>query len=273
MAYQPKHVKQKKTGGIFSLWNLAILLFGGMMVLAVAMLLSNTLESRQDQDAFRELAAMVEAQTEPASVQPVTDSRPQPAPEGEKPAEETQPEVSPYQILHEQNPDFVAWLTVPGTVIDYPVMHTPGDIEHYIYRAFDGSDSPSGTPFVGDYGSLDSQRCIIYGHNMGDGTMFRDLLKYMDPDFWRENPTFTVHTLTGTREYEIFAAVQTRILYPEEQGQRFYHLEDGVEQWLLKRSLYDTGIQPTEEDTILLLSTCSYHTEDGRFVVAGRLVK
>ncbi len=265
MAYSPKYQKKKNPGtwmfdlsaGVF----LCLLLIGG------GMFLRNRLESKADQDAFQELAALVEAQTLPP--QALTEA----SAATEENTQPTQSPTTPYHILYEQNPDFAGWLTVPGTKIDYPVMHTPEDIEYYIYRSFDGSQSPSGTPFVGDYGSLEENRCVIYGHNMGDGTMFHDLENYASESFWKDNSTFTITTLTQVRRYEIFAAVRTRLLYPEETGLRYYRLEDGIEAWLTEKSLYNTGITAQAGEEIVILSTCAYHTENGRFLIAGRRVR
>ncbi len=266
MAYHPHYGKKRNNAEW--IFNLTALVFLCVLLVGAGMFLRDRLQSKQDQDAFQELAALVEAQTAPTKVPDHADV-PTATEESVQPAEDP---TTPYQILYEQNQDFVAWITVPGTKIDYPVMHTPEDIEYYIYRAFDGSDSPSGTPFVGDYGSLDENRCVIYGHNMKDGTMFRDLELYGEKDFWQENPTFTISTLTEVREYDIFAAVRTRLLYPEESGLRYYRLEDGIEEWLTEKSLYDTGITAQEGDNIVILSTCTYHTDNGRFIIAGRLV-
>ncbi len=259
MAYTPRYTKKKpKFSWIFDLATAVslclILVFGGLF-------LRDRHQSKTDQDAFQDLIAMVEAQTQPSTSPP---QDPQAATPAAAP-------TSPYQVLSKENPDFSAWLTVPGTMIDYPVMHTPQDIEYYIYRSFDRSDSPSGTPFIGEYGDLDSSKCIIYGHNMKDGTMFHDLLKYEKKSFWQEHPTFTIHTLEGERTYAIFSAVRTRVLETGESGLRFYRLPEGLKDWLLYSALYDTGITPEDGDSIVILSTCSYHTDEGRFLVAGRL--
>lgn len=264
MAYKPKYRKKLKL--LPKLLTASTVLFTCLLLVALGMVVKDVLRSQQDQQAFQELAQLVQVeQTRP-------ENQGQAPEDPGNPTAATEP-PSPYQVLHEKNPDFAAWLTVPGTAIDYPVVHTPQDADRYIYKAFDGSESPSGTPFVGDYGDLDSQKCIIYGHNMKDGTMFHDLLKYEKKSFWQENPTFTINTLEGERNYEIFSAVRTRVLETGESGLRFYRLPEGVVAWLVEKSLYSTDIVPTEEDTIVILSTCSYHTDEGRFIIAGRLVE
>ncbi len=258
MSYKPKYRKKRRL--LPKLLTASTVIFTCLLVVGFGMVLADLIRSQQDQQAFKELAQLVEVQQ----------TQPQAAPEvGEGEPTEPQQQVSPYQVLYQRNPDFAAWLTVPGTAIDYPVVHTPQDVEKYIYKAFDGSDSPSGTPFVGDYGDLGGDKCIIYGHNMKDGTMFHDLLKYEKKAFWEENPTFTIHTLEGERTYQIFSAVRTRVLATGESGLRFYRLPEGVEDWLVEKSIYDTGIKPQEESEIVILSTCSYHTDEGRFIIAG----
>ena len=179
------------------------------------------------------------------------------------------------------NNDFIGWLSIPNTKIDYPVMFTPDEPEYYLRRSFDKRDSQSGTPFIGKGGNIDSDCFIIYGHNMKNDTMFGTLDNYADEDFWRENKTFSFNTLYEYREYEVFAAVKTKILYTDEDGLRYYNYEGELSEadykkmveWLSANSVYDTYISPAYGEQILILSTCSYHTTNGRFVVAARRIK
>ena len=88
-----------------------------------------------------------------------------------------------YGLLKEKNPDFAGWLRIPDTKIDYPVMHTPDDMQYYIRRDFYGESSVSGTPFIGDFCSTDSGSMIIYAHNMKNGTLFGELDEYESEDY------------------------------------------------------------------------------------------
>ncbi len=183
-----------------------------------------------------------------------------------------------YAALYAINNDFVGWLLLRNTKIDYPVMYTPDDPEYYLYRAFDGSDSKSGVPFVGKGSSIDSDFFIIYGHNMKNGTMFSTLDHYAEQAFWEENPSFSFTTITEAREYEVFAALKTRVLYQDETGYRYYFCAgaltgdtfDELISWLQENALYDTGITPIYGEQIVVLSTCGYHTDNGRFIIAAR---
>lgn len=244
-------------------------LCSAVFLLSVAMLLKNIVQGEQEQASFEALKAGI-SNTEPG-IPEETDSR-------ATPAEERQPSYTAYYSLYEQNNDFAAWLTIPGTKVDYPVMYTPQEPEYYLRRAFDGTGTISGTPFIGDGGTPDSDMFIIYGHKMKNGTMFGTLNSYEEADFWEDNRTFTLTTITEERKYEVFAAIKTRVLYRDESGYRpFSKAGDLTKEeyaelttWLKDNALYDTGITPIYGDQILLLVTCSYHTDNGRFLVAAR---
>lgn len=187
-------------------------------------------------------------------------------------------EGTKYAFLKEENPDFAAWLTLEDTEIDYPVMYTPEEPEYYLYRAFDGTEAASGTLFIGENGSLDSDLFIIYGHNMKNGTMFGSLDLYQDKAYYKDHSRIILTTPEEEKEYEIFAALETRVLRKDEEGFRYYRQageldKKGFErllQWLKDERIYDTGVTPTYGEQILILSTCSDREEDGRFLVVGK---
>lgn len=239
------------------------------------------IQGQREEAAFQDLAALVNEQPKNSGVLPSAVI----AAPGMQPIETTQQEeageeYTAYLTLYEQNQDFVGWLTMPNTKIDYPVMCTPENPEYYLRRAFDGSSATSGTPFVGKDATIDSDCFIVYGHNMKNDTMFGTLDKYADKTFMEENPKFTFTTIAEQREYEVFAAVRTRLLNKDESGYRFYNHAGTLTEteymelvgWLQNNSLYDTGIAPQYGEQIILLSTCSYHTANGRFLVAARRV-
>lgn len=189
--------------------------------------------------------------------------------------------LSQYAELHEKNKDFIGWLSIRNTKINYPVMYTPEEPEYYLRRAFDGTSSQSGVPFVGANCTVDSDCFIIYGHNMKNDTMFGTLDKYKNPSFWSENSLFEFDTLDEKRSYKVFAVAKCRILNLEEKGFRYYKSvgdltkEEFTEQisWLKENALYDADITPVYGDQIIILSTCSNQTSTGRFIVAALLVE
>ena len=109
--------------------------------------------------------------------------------------------------------------------------------------------------------------------------MFRDLLKYKDEEFYNEHPIIRFTTENGDSEYEIMSAFKSRVYYKEEENVfRYYNFvnpktEEEYNEFVenaQKASLYDTNVEAKYGDELITLITCSYHTEDGRFVVIGR---
>lgn len=180
--------------------------------------------------------------------------------------------------LHGMNEDCAAWLQIPDSPMDYPVMHTPEDQQYYIRRDFYGRNSVSGTPFMGDRCDVDSDSIIVYGHNMKNGTMFGSLDLYDDKAYWEEHPVIHFATLEEDREYEVVAAFRTRIYLDDEPGFRYYQYVGDLDEALFDEfmaqvnrvKIYDTGVDVAYGDKLLILSTCSYHTDEGRYVVVGR---
>jgi sortase B len=247
-----------------------------LFIFSTAMTIMQVQQAKREQEAFSNLAAIVLGADQDSTVSKSDNT------DVEQESPETQaPTAHPlYQNLYEMNNDFIGWLTISNTNIDYPVMFTPDEPEYYLRRAFDKTSSLSGTPFIGENGNIDSDCLIIYGHNMKNDTMFGTLDNYADKDFLTENRTFSFHTLLDDREYEVFAAVKTNILHSDETGFRYYNYSGDLSQrayeelvdWLVANTVYDTGISPVYGEQILILSTCSYHTDNGRFIVAARRI-
>ena len=130
--------------------------------------------------------------------------------------------------------------------------------------------------------NIPSSNLLLYGHNNKNGTMFQDLLKYKEESFYKEHPTIRFTTIDEDCQYEIISAFLSRVYYQDEQNVfRYYYFinannEVEYNQYIeesKKASLYDTGKSATYGEQLLTLSTCSYHTEDGRFAVVAKKIK
>lgn len=185
-----------------------------------------------------------------------------------------------YADLKSENTDLIGWLKIDGTPMDYPVMYNATDPEYYLHRNFQKEYSAQGSLFVDINTNLDnSKNLLIYGHHMADGSMFHDLEKYADKNYYKEHKVIQFdrvmsHTVISG-EYEVVAA-----FYAETDNDPCYldfaDIED-VEtfkkylQLAKDRAEYDTGITPEWGDELITLSTCSYHVERprGRFAVVA----
>ena len=206
----------------------------------------------------------------------------------EKPAEQTDApivldkrEMLPEMAeLYAENPDIIGWVKIEGTNVDYPVMYTPDDEEKYLYRGFDGKYNAEGLPFLDKDCSMspESTNLIIYGHNMLGGTMFQNLMKYEDEEYWKEHPVIEVKTLYETRTYEIIGAFRDRVYYTYEDCFKFYQFIDPQTEeefdeaisYFIENTPYDMGVEAEFGDNFITLVTCAYHHQFGRYVVVAR---
>lgn len=269
MTQTPYQEKRNRHQREKTIWHILVQLFIVLFCVSAFMLIQQLWQGKQEQNAFTDLSYLVSQQAE-SKIE-----------EEKAPIEGSENAMLPqYATLYEMNSDFAGWLKIGNAEIDLPVMLTLDEPEYYLHRAFDKTSSQSGTPFIGVNGTTHSDCLIIYGHKMKNNTMFGTLDYYADRDFWMKNKTFIFDTLYEKREYEIFAALETHIPYANKTGFRYYNSSGELTEaqykeltdWLIEQSNYDTGIVPAYGEQILILSTCSYHAENGRFVVAARRV-
>lgn len=194
-------------------------------------------------------------------------------------AETNTPRVLPqYRELFAENPELYGWIKIDDTSVNYPVMRTPDDPEKYLRKSFDGRLSVAGTPFMDARCTMDSANIILYGHNMKNGTMFREILNYSDPAFWKNHPMIRFNSLYTENAYEVISVFYDRVYDRSDTNFKFYQFVDAANEaefndaikHFKEKSLYDTGVTATYGEQLLTLSTCSYHTENGRFVVVAK---
>ena len=173
-----------------------------------------------------------------------------------------------------QNPDFVAWLRIPGTNVDYPVVQTD-DPDDYLNHTFSGKSSVVGTLFSladADY-EAPGRNIAIYGHHLRSSgeKMFTSLMRYKNPDFYEDNKTIVLDSLYRRSEYTIFAVVNMKV--GDWEPSRTMFSGDAAFMAFVNRakseSLYDTGVEVGADDHILTLITCdrSYAGKEGRLVI------
>lgn len=181
--------------------------------------------------------------------------------------------------LHDMNPDFAGWISIPDTNINYPVMCTPNDVEYYLHRDFYGEKAAGGVPFLGGGCTSFSSSIIAHGHHMRNGTMFADLMKYMKKDYWETHPTVYYSTLEQNGAYEVMAAFNYDATVSDDpKAVNIYRYAGDLTEeefnefmnYVMSHKIYDTGITAEYGDRLLMLSTCAYHTENGRFLVVAR---
>lgn len=231
-------------------------------------------EAREAADSFRDLQAMIVLPTESnPSAQSV-----EPAETVDSGITETNDPFEKYQALYEQNEDFVGWIAIDGTEINYPVMQSVDRPDFYLKHGFDRQYSRHGVPYLSESCTLgQSSNLVIYGHNMKDGSMFHDLLRYTERDFWQAHRVIELDTVEGVYRYEVVLAFRFDTNNDTFQYWKYTDMDEADFAEYVKqcqqRQLYDTGISASYGDELLTLSTCEYTYKNGRFVVVAKRIK
>lgn len=270
--------------------DILLIIAGICFLLLCLLLLRNRIQDRHSQKTVDELREQASAITEtvsspaPASADPSPTATPTSAPEpSPTPVPTPEAVTNPYRDAFLANEDMTAWLQIPGTDIDYPVMWTPEDEEYYLYRDFDGSDNNNGSLILDTDSSIDplTTNLIIHGHNMKSGAMFGRLTDYEQDAFCREHKDIILYTEECRRNYEVIAVFRSQVFRKSDDVFKFYMFfqADTQEEFddfydnIKEMSLYDTGVTAEFGDHFITLSTCVYHVEQGRFVVVAKEVE
>ena len=265
------------------LYNLLLWFFAAVFAVSAVMLGWYFIDGAIQRNRYKALAELKQDQTprptageeylppetEPATVT-VTDKR----------TGEFRQVLPEFAALFEQNPDIVGWLTIPGTVIDYPVMQTPDRPDYYLRRNFDGKKNTAGCLYAEEACDIftPSDNITIYGHRMKNGSMFARLDNFMDADYCAENPYIFFDTLEALHTYQVMAVILTNVSLGNDFP--YYQFVNAADQaqydafvaQCKARSLFDTGVNATYGDKLICLSTCEYSQTNGRLVIVAKRV-
>lgn len=175
--------------------------------------------------------------------------------------------------LLEKNADFIAWLNIPNTPIDYPVVMSSNS-DYYLHHCFDGTKSKLGCLFSlpsSDY-ATPSRNIAIYGHHLSNShAMFSSLLDYKDKRYWEQHPIIVLDTIYGKRTYQIFAVLNMHI-YSWDPSTAHFVSDTAFRhfvQYAQTKAMYETHVDVQEDAHLLTLITCdrSYGGVSGRLIV------
>ncbi len=200
------------------------------------------------------------------------------------------------EVLYKQNPDVVGYLSIPNTLIAYPVLQRKNEAdgnEYYLNKDFYGNPSKSGAIFM-DYRNYfdyvvdfkriypNSQNLIIYGHNMHDYSMFGSLKYYInDVSYYDAHPIVELSSNYRDYKYKIFGMIivdiddetETRFDYWNKLNfsgeEDFYDYVNEIK----RRTVRLTDVDVKYGDQLLTLSTCNSTFSEGRLVIFARLLR
>ncbi len=177
------------------------------------------------------------------------------------------------------NSDIYAWIYVPDTKIDYPVLQHPTDNTYYLNYNIDGSKGYPGCIYTENYNAKDFSdfNTVLYGHNMKNGSMFANLHKFEDAEFFEEHPYVYIYTEDRLLVYQIFASYEfsnTHLMLGYDMKS-----EAGISNYLEEvEDVRDMGRNIREElfpdsgKRIITLSTCIKSKPQSRYLVQGVLL-
>jgi sortase B len=188
-----------------------------------------------------------------------------------------------FAALQAKNSDIYAWITIPGTTIDNPVLQNADYTDYYLDYTVEKVKGLPGAIYTRNDTPQDfSASCtVMYGHNMEDDkTMFSSLHRFANAEFFMDeaNRTVQIYTPTSALEYRVFAAVRFRdVLLPAAFN---FDAENGagvlafVDELKTSSGFFDDGVTIDADSKLLVMSTCLYRSAnaaDQRFLVVAVL--
>ena len=176
--------------------------------------------------------------------------------------------------LKKLNPDVKAWIQVPKTNIDYPVVQGQDDME-YINKNVYGEFELSGAIFLSCLNKDDfsDPYNLVYGHNMKNGGMFADVADFTNKEYFETHQKGKLYLTDATRKIRFFAcmkvtAADAKIYHPD--GYRKENLKDLLD-YIQANAVQYRDVNVADENSLIALSTCSEAETNGRVVLIGKL--
>lgn len=252
-----------------------------IMAAGIAFIIDYYADNRREEEVYKSLQAkVIETPSPPSAPTQIPSAVETPAPAAAIPDDEAIFRSVDFAALQsELNAHIYAWIYIPDTRIDYPVLQHPSDDSYYLNYNIDGSKGYPGCIYTERENAQDFSdfNTVIYGHNMKNGTMFHDLHNYEDETFLPDHPYVYIYTPDRVLRYQIFAAYRyddRHLLYSFD-----YATEEGRNGYLWEifnirsmSAVLDDQVTVTAADHIITLSTCVGSQAEKRYLVQAVLV-
>ncbi len=266
---EEKKMSEKKKQGRGRIHKIILVILVCVMLASGLWVLGDYVRDWKAQREYEKLAQLVKEETTAAAEE--TTDREEETEGTEESIEETEPPyVSPinFEELAEINPDVVGWIKIPGTNVNYPIVQA-ADNDMYLHKSFEGEETAAGSIFL-DFESQSDMRgynSILYGHNMRNGSMFKDIVRYKEEEYFKEHQYFEIYTPTETIHLKAVSCYYIKN-DPMVRKTRFKTDESfqAFVQAMLKPCEY-AQIPEEPVKNLYTLVTCSYEVDDGRTVL------
>ena len=202
----------------------------------------------------------------PAITNPVVTPRPTPTPKVINPK---------FHALLERNKDVIGWITIDDTKIDYEVLYDGTD--YYLNHTIDHVETVAGSIYMDQTNNIErnNYNMLLHGHHMKNGTMFKDVVKFKERDFFMKHRIIKFDTLYHDMVWEVFS-VYVLDANKEMMYTNFATKEDflAMANSFKDRSMFQIeGLELNGNDRLLTLSTCSYEVNNARTILHARLIQ
>ncbi len=278
---EPKDTKKKNVMRIvyFTLFGI----FSAIFIFSVIYMMDYFIVSKQNMKKYNELN---DGKSQIEDILANTPTKPDGSldidPNKDYPFDVSSPILPEYQAAYNANNDLAGWISIDGTVIDYPVMYRPAEKDYYLHRNFYEEYEKRGPGAIYIREKCDpfkpSDNVVIYGHYKQDGSMFHDLHGYYYESFWREHQFIRYDTIYEHHTYQIVAVFKTDVA--SEDFFPYHRFNDAKNEkefndfisTVKRMSFYDTDVDAEYGDKLITLSTCEYTLEEGRLVVIAKQI-
>lgn len=274
MSKEVKETKKENNGSKNLIYKILLVVFLVGLIVCLALMGYNAWAEKKAQENFENLlSSEVETEETEAATEVETDILTQ--------LGITVPEKNlDWEELWETNEHIYAWIYIPNTNVDYPVLQHPTDDSYYLNYNLDGSKGYPGCIYTEHkYNSTDwtDFNTLLYGHNMKNGTMFKTLHYFEDSTFFEENRYMYIYTPDYVYVYDIFAAY----VYGDKHILAYYSdvSEVGRQEYIDDvfgirdmSAHFRDGVEVTTESNLVTLVTCIGGRPNNRYLVQGVLV-
>lgn len=177
--------------------------------------------------------------------------------------------------LYNKYEDYRGWIKVDNTNIDYPIVQGK-DNSFYLDKDINKNYVSSGSIFMNYLNNgFNDENTILFGHHMRNKTMFAQLEKYKEKEFFQNDNDIKIEVENDkVLTYKVFSVYVTDandnyIKTNFDNKSEYKEFLDKIK----NKSIYKSDINVDENDKIITLSTCSYEFNDARMVVHGKLLK
>lgn len=253
----------KKKGKIWTVVLIAALIIA---FLCIAIVVFKMFSAESEQKNYESVASTYASEQDGTITSPTID-------------EELADNPIDFDSLQKENDEIYSWIYFPDTNINYPVCQSKSDDNFYLDRDIYGNYSIAGAIYSQSCNSTDYSDpvTVLYGHNMANGSMFANLHKFEDSDFFSSHEYFYIYTPQHKLTYKIVSAY----VYDDRHIMNSFDFSDTsvfeeyLDYILNPRSLYKNvreGTELSSSDRIVTLSTC-LDVGEGRYLVQGVLEK